>query len=144
MEYLVKWKNFDDMMENTWEPAENLKSVPQLITKFEKEVQPQNIEQIQPSTDVSLIKNTKIRNSSNKSESKTNSQNGKNKKNKTGKLIKQTIESEKEKSSDSKDKRILTPTQKCKEIKTLCENKTRPKAEDRHIKKRQRKPTLKD
>ena len=74
------------MMENTWEPAENLKSVPQLITKFEKEVQPQNIKQIQPSTDVSLIKNTKIRNSSNKSENKTNSQKEKKKKNLTGKL----------------------------------------------------------
>ena len=41
VEYMVKWKNFDDMFETTWEPAENLKSVLHLITVFEKEVKTQ-------------------------------------------------------------------------------------------------------
>ena len=35
MEYLVKWKTFDDIVETTWEPASNLLSVKDMIDKFE-------------------------------------------------------------------------------------------------------------
>ena len=37
VEYLVKWKTFDDIVETTWEPASNLLSVKDMIDKFEKE-----------------------------------------------------------------------------------------------------------
>ena len=37
----MKWKNFDDMMDTTWEPAENMESVPNLISNFEKDVKRQ-------------------------------------------------------------------------------------------------------
>ena len=38
VEYLVKWKTFDDIVETTWEPASNLLlSVRDMIKKFEKE-----------------------------------------------------------------------------------------------------------
>ena len=37
VEYLVKWKNVDEL-ETTWESADNLQSVPNLINKFEKEL----------------------------------------------------------------------------------------------------------
>ena len=36
VEYLVKWKTFDDIVETTWEPASNLLSVKDMIDKFEK------------------------------------------------------------------------------------------------------------
>ena len=35
VEYLVKWKNFDDPADNSWEPAENLQSVQDIISKYE-------------------------------------------------------------------------------------------------------------
>ena len=41
VEYLVKWKNFDDISDATWEPADHLESVPNLIKKFEKELKDQ-------------------------------------------------------------------------------------------------------
>ena len=41
VEYLVKWKTFDDILETTWEPAANLKSVKNLVDKFEKELKNQ-------------------------------------------------------------------------------------------------------
>ena len=37
-EYLVKWKNFDDTADNSWEPAENLQSVQDIIEKYENEL----------------------------------------------------------------------------------------------------------
>ena len=37
VEYLVKWKTFDDIVETTWEPASNLLSVKDMIDKFEEE-----------------------------------------------------------------------------------------------------------
>ena len=37
----MKWKNYNDMLDTTWEPADNLQSVPSLISKFEKEVKTQ-------------------------------------------------------------------------------------------------------
>ena len=37
VEYLVKWKTFDDIVEITWEPASSLLSVKDMIDKFEKE-----------------------------------------------------------------------------------------------------------
>jgi hypothetical protein len=37
VEYLVKWKTFDDIVETTWEPASNLISVRDMIKQFEKE-----------------------------------------------------------------------------------------------------------
>ena len=37
LEYLVKWKTFDDIVETTWEPAINLLSVKDMIDKFEEE-----------------------------------------------------------------------------------------------------------
>ena len=36
VEYLVKWKNYDDPDDNTWEPADNLKEANNVIDKFEK------------------------------------------------------------------------------------------------------------
>ena len=36
VEYLVKWKNFDDPADYTWEPSNNLDAVKELVTKFEK------------------------------------------------------------------------------------------------------------
>lgn len=33
IEYYVKWENYDSD-DNTWEPAENLATVPQMIEKF--------------------------------------------------------------------------------------------------------------
>ena len=37
VEYLVKWKNFDDPVDYTWEPVNNLEDVKDMVTKFEKE-----------------------------------------------------------------------------------------------------------
>jgi len=39
VEYLVKWKNFDDPADYTWEPSNNLDAVKELVTKFEKELE---------------------------------------------------------------------------------------------------------
>ena len=39
VEYLVKWKNFDDPVDYTWEPANNLDAVKDLVTKFEKDLE---------------------------------------------------------------------------------------------------------
>ena len=36
IEYLVKWKNYDDPDDNTWEPADNLKEAEDIIKKYEK------------------------------------------------------------------------------------------------------------
>ena len=36
VEYLVKWKNYDDPDDNTWEPADNLREAKIAIEKFEK------------------------------------------------------------------------------------------------------------
>ena len=41
VEYLVKWKTFDDTLETTWEPAAKLESVQNLIDQFEKELKTQ-------------------------------------------------------------------------------------------------------
>ena len=35
-EYLVKWRNYDDPKDNTWEPASNLKEAKEAIKKFNK------------------------------------------------------------------------------------------------------------
>ena len=37
-EYLVKWKNYDDPDENTWEPIDNLGDAEKIIKAFEKEL----------------------------------------------------------------------------------------------------------
>eukprot|EP00092_Neocalanus_flemingeri_P087793 GFUD01110853.1.p1 GENE.GFUD01110853.1~~GFUD01110853.1.p1 ORF type:complete len:259 (+),score=91.30 GFUD01110853.1:42-779(+) len=39
VEYLVKWKNFDDPADYTWEPSNNLKAVKHLVDKFEKDLE---------------------------------------------------------------------------------------------------------
>ena len=39
MEYLVKWKNFDDPDDNTWEPSDNLGDAEEKIEKFEKDLE---------------------------------------------------------------------------------------------------------
>jgi len=39
IEYLVKWKNFDDPADNSWEPKNNLEAVQNLIDKFEKDLE---------------------------------------------------------------------------------------------------------
>jgi len=39
MEYLVKWKNFDDPDDNTWEPSDNLGDAEEKIKKFEKDLE---------------------------------------------------------------------------------------------------------
>ena len=36
VEYLVKWKGYDDPDDNTWEPADNLREARAVIDKFEK------------------------------------------------------------------------------------------------------------
>ena len=36
VEYLVKWKNYDDPDDNTWEPADNFREAKIAIEKFEK------------------------------------------------------------------------------------------------------------
>jgi len=38
VEYLVKWKNYDDPDDNTWEPAKTLEGADDIIKKFEKEL----------------------------------------------------------------------------------------------------------
>ena len=35
-EYFVKWRNYDDPKDNTWEPASNLKEAKEAIKKFNK------------------------------------------------------------------------------------------------------------
>ena len=39
LEYLVKWKNFDDPEDNTWEPADNLTDAEAKIKLFEKDLE---------------------------------------------------------------------------------------------------------
>ena len=39
LEYLVKWKNFDDPEDNTWEPADNLADAEAKIKIFEKDLE---------------------------------------------------------------------------------------------------------
>jgi len=39
IEYLVKWKNFDDPADNSWEPSNNLVAVQDLVDKFEKDIE---------------------------------------------------------------------------------------------------------
>ena len=41
VEYLVKWKNYDDPEEDTWEPADSLDGAFKLIIKFENEMEKQ-------------------------------------------------------------------------------------------------------
>ena len=36
IEYLVKWKNYDDPDDNTWEPKDNLKEATAIIKLYEK------------------------------------------------------------------------------------------------------------
>jgi len=39
IEYLVKWKNFEDPADNSWEPKNHLEAVQDLIEKFEKDLE---------------------------------------------------------------------------------------------------------
>ena len=39
IEYLVKWKNFDDPDDNTWEPSDNLADAEAKIKQFEKDLE---------------------------------------------------------------------------------------------------------
>merc|ERR1711936_1369211 len=39
VEYLVKWKGYDDPDDNTWEPADNLREAKVAIDMFEKDLQ---------------------------------------------------------------------------------------------------------
>jgi chromobox protein 1 len=39
VEYLVKWKNFEDPADYTWEPANNLVAAKVLVAKFEKDLE---------------------------------------------------------------------------------------------------------
>ena len=39
IEYLVKWKNFDDPDDNTWEPSDNLGDAEAKIKQFEKDLE---------------------------------------------------------------------------------------------------------
>ena len=39
VEYLVKWKNFDDPADFTWEPTNKLDAVKDLIIQFDKELE---------------------------------------------------------------------------------------------------------
>ena len=38
VEYLIKWKNFDEPEDNTWEPAENIESFKHLVDDYEKQI----------------------------------------------------------------------------------------------------------
>jgi len=38
MEYLVKWKNYDNPSDNTWEAEKNLANSKNLIRKFENSI----------------------------------------------------------------------------------------------------------
>merc|ERR1712243_423201 len=42
-EYLVKWKNYSDPEENTWEPVNNLGDAEKAIKAFEKDLEAKNI-----------------------------------------------------------------------------------------------------
>ena len=37
--YLVKWKNFDDPSDYTWEPLENLESVQDMVDQFDMDLE---------------------------------------------------------------------------------------------------------
>jgi len=37
--YLVKWKNFDDPADYTWEPSNNLEDVKDMVDQFEKDLE---------------------------------------------------------------------------------------------------------
>ena len=39
IEYLVKWKNFEDPADNSWEPRNHLEAVQDLIDNFEKDLE---------------------------------------------------------------------------------------------------------
>ena len=39
IEYLVKWRNYEDPEENTWEPVDNLADAAKLIKAFEKDLE---------------------------------------------------------------------------------------------------------
>ena len=39
IEYLVKWKNFEDPADNSWEPSSHLEAVQDLVDKFEKDLE---------------------------------------------------------------------------------------------------------
>merc|ERR1712034_251275 len=41
-EYLVKWKNYEDPEENTWEPVDNLGDAEKAIKAFEKDLEAKN------------------------------------------------------------------------------------------------------
>ncbi|CAN0556497.1 unnamed protein product [Ectocarpus sp. 8 AP-2014] len=42
IEYLVKWKNYDDPDDNTWEPRDNLKEATAIIKLYEKDLDAKN------------------------------------------------------------------------------------------------------
>merc|ERR1712243_101821 len=42
-EYLVKWKNYEDPEENTWEPVDNLGDADKAIKAFEKDLEAKNL-----------------------------------------------------------------------------------------------------
>merc|ERR1719318_601033 len=42
IEYLVKWKNYDDPDDNTWEPKDNLKEATAIIKQYEKDLDAKN------------------------------------------------------------------------------------------------------
>ena len=41
--YLVKWKNFDDPADYTWEPLENLESVQDMVDQFDMDLEDNSI-----------------------------------------------------------------------------------------------------
>eukprot|EP00092_Neocalanus_flemingeri_P041352 GFUD01045026.1.p1 GENE.GFUD01045026.1~~GFUD01045026.1.p1 ORF type:complete len:169 (-),score=42.37 GFUD01045026.1:140-646(-) len=42
-EYLVKWRNYEDPEENTWEPVDNLADAEKAIKAFEKDLEAKNV-----------------------------------------------------------------------------------------------------
>jgi len=42
VEYMVKWRGYDDPDDNTWEPADNLKEAKPAIDRFEKDLLEKN------------------------------------------------------------------------------------------------------
>ena len=58
IEYLVKWKNYDDPDDNTWEPADNLKEAEDIIKKYERDLEAKNSSAAKAGTPANKRKST--------------------------------------------------------------------------------------
>jgi len=58
IEYLVKWKNYDDPDDNTWEPKDNLKEAEDIIKRYEKDLDAKNASAAKTGTPANKRKST--------------------------------------------------------------------------------------